>query len=336
MKGTYLLTYSALAKLVDKFAASGDQVYGPVKTGSKTFFRQVKSLDQCSFDYIQTDVSAKELVFPKYETVLSYRKEGKDIQINDIGPSKPQQVMLLGGRPCDAVAFQAMEKLFNWDYRDEFFNRRQAALLVVSMSCTSSDEYCFCTSVDSSPSDTYGSDILLTPIDSDKYLAEIITERAEMLVKQNTELFSPAPNVRKEDFLAKVEPAFNSAELKKQVEANFENDALWEKQALRCLGCGACAFICPVCTCFDIQEQKHGKNGTRLRCWDSCGLSLFTIHTSGHNPREYQYQRWRQRVMHKFSYMPDRLGVKGCTGCGRCSRACQVDMNLKEHLTSIK
>jgi ferredoxin len=114
----------------------------------------------------------------------------------------------------------------------------------------------------------------------------------------------------------------------------FENE-VWKAQSERCLGCGACAFVCPTCACFDIQEDAKGNTGNRIRCWDSCGFSLFTLHTSGHNPRPDQSARWRQRLMHKFSYMPDRLSVTGCTGCGRCSRACPVDMNIAEHLINL-
>ena len=99
-----------------------------------------------------------------------------------------------------------------------------------------------------------------------------------------------------------------------------------------CRACGACAFVCPTCVCFSIEDEADTRKGDRLRTWDSCGMRLFTLHASGHNPRDKQSQRWRQRIYHKFAYYPDRFQTLGCVGCGKCSRACPVDMNLKAHL----
>ncbi|MEW6252083.1 MAG: 4Fe-4S dicluster domain-containing protein, partial [Planctomycetota bacterium] len=135
--------------------------------------------------------------------------------------------------------------------------------------------------------------------------------------------------------LAKVPPRFAADQLAGKLPALFDDNDLWREQSLRCLGCGACAFVCPTCSCFDIQDEKTREGGVRLRCWDSCGYSLFTLHASGHNPRTKQSERWRQRIMHKFSYQPERLGVLGCVGCGRCARNCPVDMNLAEHAAAL-
>jgi ferredoxin len=246
------------------------------------------------------------------------------------------EVVLWGIRPCDATGIGELSSIFNWDYKDEIYNTRLSRVTVFGFSCNKADEYCFCTSVGGNPGNTAGSDILFTRLGDDgDFLAEILTEKGTAVVSLASDLFEKSETPAKEKFLAEVPVRFNHEEIRGKLDKFFESKE-WVSQSLRCLGCGACAYVCPTCACFDIQDEVHGKIGSRVRCWDSCGFSHFTIHTSGHNPRPVQSTRWRQRIMHKFSYMPERLSVYGCTGCGRCSRSCPVDMNILEHLISIQ
>ena len=313
----------------------GKRILAPVTKGSKTNFEWIDSVDEISLEHIQTTQSAKAIAFPRTEKLFSYKKEGDDITLQDYTPNQLTETVVFGIHPCDAAGFRPLGSIFNWDTPDKHYNERKQRTTLISVSCSQCDEYCFCTSVNGSPGNTEGSDILLTQV-NEGYLAEIITEKGKELVDRYNDLFEAAPEIDKEEYLANVPVCFNINELIEKLSGGlFENEELWRKQSERCLGCGACAFVCPTCACFDIQENDKGNSGERLRCWDSCAFSLFTLHTSGHNPRSTQSQRWRQRLMHKFSYMPERLDVVGCTGCGRCSRACPVDMNICEQLTTI-
>lgn len=331
-----LVRKDSLKKLFDVLVQNGRHIYAPVLKNEKTSFRIVNDFGAVSGDYIQTTQSSKEISFPRTEKLLDYTKNKDSITVNPFDHKSIIDCVIWGIRPCDTMGKGELGAIFNWDTKDEIYNARVDKTTLIGFSCSKADEYCFCTSVGGNPGNTEGSDILFTRLGDDgDYLAEIITEKGSAIMALAPELFDIDTKTDKQKFLADLPVKFNHEQIREKLDKVFESDE-WVRQSLRCLGCGACACVCPTCACFDIQDEAHGKTGQRIRCWDSCGFSLFTLHTSGHNPREVQSARWRQRIMHKFSYMPDRLSVYGCTGCGRCSRACPVDMNILEHLISIQ
>jgi ferredoxin len=336
------LSHEKFAALVAALLASNTRVIAPVRAKD----------DPAQFDYLPIQKfrdaefgarlprrSAKEYFLPATEVLLHYKQTKAGVEIREVPTEAPPQV-ILGATPCDVAGLEVVDKVMGWDYCDELWFGRRQATTIVSFLCNMMDATCFCTAVGLAPDSFRGSDVLLVPV-AGGYLAHVITSKGEALlqgyvVEADAAALADAEAAQNEARQA-VEhhlPAI-PAEFPGWLAANFDNP-VWKTIALRCHGCGACAAVCPTCHCFDIvDEHESVDSGVRRRNWDSCQTSLFTLHASGHNPRQSQSERFRQRIQHKFSIYPSRFGEILCTGCGRCSRSCPGGMDLPKLLGEL-
>ena len=323
-----------LRTLIDTLVGQKCRVVGPKAEGPITLYAPLAKGDELVLDQ-QPRRSAKESFFPLCETILSYEKGEQGVQVADVDPSRFPETLLIGARPCDAAGAPVLDAVFTWDYDDPFYLERRKKTTVIGLACTRADEACFCTAVGLSPGDPKGSDLFLTPLEGGGFACAAHSEKGEALLAAHAELFAEQGEAKPQTLAEPTVGPMDLEGIRAWLDSHFE-DPMWGEIAARCAGCGTCAFLCPVCHCFDIVDEGTEHCGARRKSWDACGFGKFTNHASGHNPRDVQPQRYRNRVMHKFKYYQDKFGQTLCTGCGRCIRYCPVGIDLVEVLERIE
>ncbi len=324
--------------------AAGHHVVAPVTVDGSVEYRGLSKEKPAAtgFGTGLPRMSPKGAWFPRTETVLRvHRKDGQQWTINDPKNEFPS-VVIFGARPCDAAAPEILAPLFGWDFHDAFFEERLKKIAFVVLACKSAvDAACFCTSVGIDPAGKGAGDVVLSELEYGSYLAEARTEVGRQLLaaipdaQRKTVGEAPAGlEAQREKTRQSIAKKFDPALVRTALTKRF-TDPMWQQAAQSCLACGTCAFVCPTCHCFDLQDEMTGKNGIRQKNWDACAFPLFTMHTSGHNPRPDQPSRWRQRLSHKFRYYPEKFGHVLCTGCGRCIRLCPAGMDLLADLQEL-
>ncbi|RKY79667.1 heterodisulfide reductase subunit A [candidate division KSB1 bacterium] len=327
-------------KLVDALLDAGWRVVAPVKEAKKTWFREIKSIDEMDWETLLPTNSPKEFLFPRTEPILQYRFSNNQVTVEDVDLESPKTA-ILGSRPCDAASSEILKSIFSWDYQESFFWERRNNIAFISIACKSPATTCFCTSVGLSPVSPVGSDILLTEIEPDVFLFEPLSpvgEEIAALIAQELGTTEAAEEKKREfteNALKDLKSRRALDKVKSWLDENFENP-FWQSATEHCLGCGICTFLCPTCHCFDIVDESNYFKGERRKNWDSCQFANFTLHASGHNPREMRFKRYRQRIMHKFKYFPDRFDKILCVGCGRCIQYCPVNLDIYEILSTIQ
>ena len=333
-----LIKKDALAGIAKKMTEDF-LVWAPVKKEDNVIFAQLGKSDEPFFSYLNSKNAPKNVFFPHTETMMKYTRTEKGMEFSS-EENKAAQSVLFGVRPCDAHSFVLLDKLFDQEkYKDEYYIAKRQNTTVISLACvTPPYTSCFCTSVDGEPVSSEGSDVLLTDIGGD-YLVEFSTSKGEALAKYFGDIKADAQaDAKKADIAAKAKEAIKSKipahEIKPILDKNFDNP-FWNTIHGKCLACGTCTYLCPTCHCFDISDEVKGSDGVRIRSWDSCMFPLFTLETSGHNPRPSQKERWRQRTMHKFKYYVDMFNAISCVGCGRCVMYCPVNIDIRKIVEDI-
>ncbi len=326
-----IITRKGIDDLVNAWVGEGKAAHGPVAVKPDLcLYAPLASGSQLLLDgFVHPGNSIKALFFPRHEKIYSYRFKGQRLELSDCDPPKDEQ-LIVGARPCDAASVAVLDQVFNWDFKDKFYNDRRAATTIVTLACDSFDNQCFCTSVGLGPAAERGSDALLLPIDADTFEVRCLTEKGKALFEGKTQASDQTASVA-----SGPETKFDPESVRARLAASFEDPA-WGEIVMRCLGCGACAYTCPTCHCFDIVDEGNALGGARMKNWDSCQYSMFTMHASGHNPRATQGQRQRQRIQHKFRIYPEKFGEILCTGCGNCTRNCPVGLGVLNTLSQLR
>ncbi len=315
------------------------RLFGPVKNNSQHFFKELTKGELPDFNYRNTLLSPKSIIFPQSEIMFEYSldesKEDHHI-LKEINKDYTPQA-LIGIRPCDAASFLLVKRNFDTpEYKDNYWLRAYESTIFAGLACGNPCNTCFCTSTGCGPFHEDGLDLLL--VDEGKnFIAKILTPGGENFIKSagwETEADSAAAKNIIKDIQMKAEEKIASFvstdQLKNKSTIKLYDAPFWDDIAFACINCGTCTHGCPTCWCFDIQDEVSRNSGIRMRNWDSCMYPLFTLHGTGYNPRNTKMQRVRQRFMHKLKYYVDKYGDGiQCVGCGRCIRLCPVNIDIR-------
>jgi len=314
--------------------SGGDVLFGKLARQGAELDRE---LDRITLDDVNTVISAKDIFFPQLESLFVF-SAGKIEETLEASPK-----LIFGIKPCDLKGVLFADEFFKRNLEDKYYLSRIQNRFIVVKGCLKPPRAgCFCTSAKTGPFAEAGFDLQLIET-KDSYLAQTGSQKGEEFIAKFTKFFKD-PSGETDRMVAEIKKnAADSVELKVDFpkalnlmgQDNFVPEENYTRIGERCIYCGACLYVCPTCTCFNVFDNSKDNNGQRLRNWDGCVFEGYTRETSGHNPRKEKWKRTSRRYEHKLKYDFMVTGTSGCVGCGRCLSSCPVGIGISKFIQEI-
>mgnify|MGYP001615919422 FL=1 len=321
----YKLEKKDIGTLVD-YLARAFEVWAPAKDDGELQFAKVKPGVKIQLEYGKIQLGPKQIFFPHQE-VLFQTKKGK--------PREPKikPVAVLGAHPVDLIGLQRLDESFGIAPQDYYWQRRRKNSVVIGIEPKSNHYF----------SDTLAYypiifDLFLHFSSDNYYLVEVNPRLsiAQKIIQQK--IFSATSLKPKAKTTNRHFDQILSDPLKvSQIIENSKNSKVWLELGKICLNCGICAFVCPLCYCFNTKDtiSASGDECKRCRYWDACVLAKFSEISGGYNFRDTPGKRLYNWYYHKFVRAVKERGKIDCIGCHRCIDFCPAKINFRKVIEKL-
>lgn len=311
-------------------------VVAPVeRKGAPAEFKELSPGDQPILDGSQMMLTPKDYLLPRYEVLIKVSTKPGEMKVESMIPEDKPRVMLGAWLP-DAQAIQVLDRVFlDKQFKDPYYSARRESTLIVAVIPAEMRWSWFCSSTDDVETWKSSVDAIMYDL-GDRFYVEVTSDKGQVVADAASSDPTDDDTAKKSALWEKFKThnVLPFADEKLYERLAWDNP-VWDEISAKCISCGMCSYMCPSCSCFDMQDETSGACVERYRCRDTCQFEDFTLMGAGHNPRAQGVPRSRQRLMHKFKYQHEQFGVVGCTGCGRCVELCPVNVDIRDVLTRV-
>jgi len=276
-------------------------------------------------DVKESILPPKQYFFPPKEEIFNFNCKSRKLD----SPLYQEKLLLFGLDLSDLEAMTQLDEIMKKPNADFFYWQRREDSVLVGLSDVS---------VGVAP----GGDIVLEKINAKQYQVLVLTDKGrkladnkffEQISKPQIKKYSAEENPHKEKF----KKMLLDPEVLAEAVAWSKNHKIWDELNKKCLGCGICTYVCPLCHCFSIKDRVglDESECTRCRQWDACTLPRFAKIAGGHNFHPSIKERYYNWFYHKFVRAYKEYGKAQCVACGRCVEYCPAGIKIGQVLGEI-
>lgn len=305
-----LISYSIIAAVENEFGID----YEILEPGN---------IGRVSYNKAKPATSLKTFFLPVKENVTS----GEVLK-------KPR--IIIGAPNCDIQGMKILDEIYlDPDFPDLSYRERREHTILISIDCFEKQEHCHCTAYGINPWSETDADLSVINVEN-LIVIRIISQKGKDFLSQ----FTNIQHLDDVKIIDAIEEAHKNA-VKLLNESNKglpdykatgrivkeAGEEIWKKYSATCVSCGACATICPTCSCFLLIDKPGFEKVKQL---DACQYPGFERVAGGEDALRELHSRFRNRYMCKYVWKPEKFKSIACTGCGRCIEACIGKINKNE------